>query len=134
MTRTALFLILTLVVAALAAAAPQAASAAAPSIKLVSTSLKIDDERHVAVKVRCASSSTCTGTLRLQVENGSDKHPKRYRVGARRTATIVVGITPTAKRKAADRGDDAVATVTLTESDGDRSEKELPIKAGRFIG
>ena len=61
--------------------------------------------------------------------NGSDRHPKRYRVAGRRTATILVGITPTAKRKI--EGTKTLATVTVTERgpDGERSlERRLPIR------
>jgi hypothetical protein len=109
-----------------ALSSPAVSAAATPSIKLVSKSLKIDDKRRVAVKVRCASSRACTGTMRLQLGNGSDKHPKRYEVAAGRTATIKVGVTPTAKRKIMDGAKTAV--VTLTESDGDESKKTLPIR------
>ena len=99
------------------------------SIRLVSTSLRVGERRRVPVRVRCATRATCTGTLRLRVDNGSDRHPKRYRVAGRKTATILVGITPTAKRKI--EGTDTLATVTLTEDgpNGERSlEKRLPIR------
>ena len=121
------------------AAAITPASAAAPeasrtqneqtSIRLVSTSLRVGEGRRVAVRVRCSTRAACTGTLRLRVGNGSDRHPKRYRVAGRRTATILVGITPTAKRKI--EGTKTLATVTLTESgpNGERSlERRLPIR------
>ncbi len=99
------------------------------SIRLVSTSLRVGAGRRVPVRVRCSTRAVCTGTLRLRVGNGTDRHPKRYRVEGRRTATILVGITPTAKRKIEDSG--TLATVTLTERgpDGERSlEKRLPIR------
>lgn len=119
-------------------ATPAAPSAAAPSetrrqqtsIRLVSKSLRVGEGRRVPVRVRCATRSACTGTLRLRVGNGTDRHPKRYRVAGRQTATILVGITPTAKRKI--DGTDTRATVTLTERDPDGEErsveKRLPIR------
>ena len=102
------------------------------SIRLVSTSLRVGEGRRIPVRVRCSTRATCTGTLRLRIGNGTDRHPKRYRVAGRRTATIRVGITPTAKRKAEEPN--TLATVTLTESgpSGERSvEKQLPIALGR---
>lgn len=99
------------------------------SIRLVSTSLRVGERRRVPVRVRCSTRTTCTGTLRLRVGNGTDRHRKRYRVTGRRAETIRVGITPTAKRKI--EGTDTLATITLTERgpNGARSlEKRLPIR------
>ena len=119
-----------------AAAAAPAGVASAPlqageqtSLRLVSKSLRVGERRRVPVRVRCSTRATCTGTLRLRVDDGTDRHPKRYRVAGRKTVTILVGLTPTALRKIEDSG--TLATVTLTESgpDGDRRfDRQLPIR------
>ena len=99
------------------------------SIRLVSTSLRVGERRRVPVRIRCSTKATCTGTLRLRIDNGTDRHPKRYRVAGRTTATILVGITPTALRKI--DGSNTPATVTLTERgpNGERStERRIPIR------
>ena len=85
--------------------------------------------RRVGIKVGCATRAACTGTVRVRVGNGSDKHPKRYRVAGGRTVTIPVGLTPTALRKIS--GTRTPATVTLTEKgrNGARTvERRLSIR------
>lgn len=99
------------------------------SIRLVSKKLQVDRARRVGVTVRCSTRAACTGTVRVRVGNGSDKHPKRYRVAGGKTATIAVGLTPTAFRKI--EGTRTQATVTLTEKGrkGERSvERRMPIR------
>lgn len=127
MLRSALVLTTALTAATLLATPPAPSLAGEPtSARVASTSLTIGEGRRVAVKIRCSTSKPCKGVIRLRVGNGTDRHRKNYVVAGRKTATIQVGITPTAKRKVMDG--QRTAEVTLTEPDGGVLEKTLPIR------
>lgn len=75
---------------------PSWGEGAAPGPSLSSTTLRQSKSRKVPVKVACAGSETCSGTL--TIKKGSSTLGKRsYRVAAGRTATV--NITPTARGK-----------------------------------
>jgi hypothetical protein len=82
------------------------------SVKLRSTSLRLDRGR-IALKVRCTRSATCRGRATVRVGRGRAAGV-RYRVRARKTATVKLRLARSSARRVTRRR--AVATVRLHES------------------
>lgn len=75
-------------------AVPVAAEAKTSSALKVSSSVTVSEKRVAKIVVRCGSSKSCTGSLRLKVA-GKDSTKKSYAVGSKKSKTYSVTLTST---------------------------------------
>lgn len=101
-----------LVLGVLAAPGP-AQAAANPALKVSSGSATVSEKRVAKVTVRCISSKTCRGTVRLRV-SGKDSPKRTYAVGSKKSKTYALTLTAS-QLAAIPRGGTKASSVRIVE-------------------
>lgn len=90
-----------------------AAKKATPAVTVASKTITVSESRLAKVALRCASSKTCKGTIRLRV-GGKDSAARSYAIKSKKTKTYSIRLT-TAQQSAIPRGGKKASLVRISE-------------------